>query len=100
MATILHIEMAQRRTGAANGMVNETDTTPQIKRVWIAEGCIVCNLCEDTCPEVFDVGEDTCTIRPRAQTYYMSHARQIIQSAEECPVDVIRVAGVNEPDTE
>jgi len=34
-----------------------------IKRVWIEEGCIVCNACETTCPEVFNVTEDSCHIR-------------------------------------
>jgi ferredoxin len=68
-----------------------------ITRVWIAPGCIVCNLCEDTCPEVFDVQEETCVIRPAAVRYFDTHRRQIIQSAEECPVDVIRVSGFNEP---
>ena len=72
--------------------------TTSVRRIWIAPGCIVCNLCEDTCPEVFDVREDTCTIRSVAPQYYRTHTRQITQAAQECPVDVIRVAGLNEPD--
>ena len=34
-----------------------------ITKVWIEEGCIVCNACETTCPEVFNVTEDSCHIR-------------------------------------
>jgi ferredoxin len=70
--------------------------TPRVVRVWIAPGCIVCNLCEDTCPDVFDVREDTCVIRPAAERHFEAQREWVIQAAEECPVDVIRVAGFNE----
>ena len=73
-------------------------TENAISRVWIAPGCIVCNLCEDTCPEVFKVNADTSAIRDAAEQHYRTHALTIVQAAEECPVDVIRVAGVNEPE--
>ena len=72
--------------------------TIRIARVWIADGCIVCNLCEDTCPEVFDVQADTCTVRPAAERYYGQRQAQLVQAAEECPVEVIRIPGINEPD--
>ncbi|MCC6240720.1 MAG: ferredoxin [Phycisphaerales bacterium] len=75
-------------------------STSTISRVWIAPGCIVCNLCEDTCPQVFDVQAETCVIRPSAQRYYLDHYDAIIQAAAECPVEVIRIAGVNEPPDE
>lgn len=77
-------------------MGNDTQANP-ITRIWIADGCIVCNLCEDTCPDVFDVQADTCVIRPTAERYYLDRHDAIVQAAEECPVEVIRVAGVNEP---
>ena len=37
----------------------------EIKRVWIGEGCISCDLCQDMCPEVFLVenGLD-CSVTP------------------------------------
>ena len=38
-----------------------------IIRVWIKEGCIVCNACEAECPEVFHVTEDSCHIRAEAR---------------------------------
>lgn len=65
--------------------------------LWIADGCIVCRLCEDTCPEVFDVQEATCVIRPAASRHAQSKADLIRQAAAECPVEVIRVRGINEP---
>jgi ferredoxin len=78
-----------------------------IKRVWIEEGCIVCNACETTCPEVFNVTEDSCTIRADVRddgkdTTNLSEksalkgnlgqelADQIEEAAEGCPVEVIK----------
>ena len=69
-----------------------------VTKVWIAPGCIVCNLCEDTCPEVFKVNADTSTVRETAPQHYRTLALRIAQASQECPVDVIRVAGFNEPE--
>jgi ferredoxin len=77
-------------------MTQSLDAKP-VTRVWIAPGCIVCNLCEDTCPEVFDVRARTCEIRAAAERQFARVALRIVRAAEECPVDVIRVGGHNEP---
>ena len=78
-----------------------------ITRVWIEEGCIVCNACETTCPEVFNVTEDSCHIRAEVRvdgqqdTNLTSRsglkdaigselADQIEEAAEGCPVEVIK----------
>jgi ferredoxin len=78
-----------------------------IKRVWIEEGCIVCNACETTCPEVFNVTEDSCHIRAESRLdgqqntnltdrselkpeLIESLADQIEEAAEGCPVEVIK----------
>jgi ferredoxin len=78
-----------------------------IKRVWIEEGCIVCNACETTCPEVFNVTEDSCHIRAEARVdgkqdtnlearselqpqICEDMADQIEEAAEGCPVEVIK----------
>jgi ferredoxin len=78
-----------------------------ITKVWIEEGCIVCNACETTCPEVFNVTEDSCHIRaevrvdgtintnlpgksPLKGTLGADLADQIIEAAEGCPVEVIK----------
>ena len=42
------------------------ETHKLVTKVWIAPGCIVCDSCENDCPEVFDVQEQTCVIRPPA----------------------------------
>ena len=59
-----------------------------IKRVWIEEGCIRCNLSEDTCPEVFHVKDDGATVRPDADL--VKHEAKIREAAEGCPVEVIK----------
>lgn len=68
------------------------DTHQIITKVWIAPGCIVCDACENDCPEVFDVTEDSCLIRPPAQSpdFLKPLTPSIIIAAEGCPVEVIK----------
>lgn len=78
-----------------------------ITKVWIEEGCIVCNACETTCPEVFHVTEDTCVILPDVredgqetenreemsalkEEFREELADAIEEAAEGCPVEVIK----------
>ena len=64
-----------------------------IRRVWVEEGCISCNLCAEICAEVFEVPESMdCVIKPGATAHYASKAEDIIQAAEDCPVEVIKHA--------
>ena len=58
-----------------------------ISRVWIEPGCIVCKLCEETCPQVFVVTETDCLVKPDAD---LSDEERIRHAAEECPVEVIK----------
>ena len=69
-----------------------TETHQEVTKVWIAPGCIVCDSCESDCPEVFDVQEETCVIRPEAQKpdFTKPLTPSIIVAAEGCPVDVIK----------
>jgi len=68
------------------------ETHEEVVKVWIAPGCIVCDACEAECPEVFDVQEETCIIRPEAQDSEFTKplTPSIIDAAEGCPVDVIK----------
>src|ERR1700733_1086998 len=68
------------------------ETHQVVTKVWIAPGCIVCDSCENDCPEVFDVQEDTCLIRPPAMSpaFLNPLTPSIIVAAEGCPVDVIK----------
>lgn len=58
-----------------------------VKKVWIAPGCIVCDACESIYPEVFDVQDETCIIRPNAP---LDNGLLIEEAAEACPVEVIK----------
>lgn len=69
-------------------------TVEMVTKVWIAPGCIVCDACETTCPEVFHVQHDneTCIVRPEALDIEFTKplTKTIIEAALECPVDVIK----------
>ena len=67
-------------------------TKEVVTKVWIEEGCIVCDACETAAPDVFEVTDDTCIIRPEAMTPDFTRPRteNIVDAAEECPVDVIK----------
>src|SRR5438874_12700709 len=69
------------------------ETYQIVTKVWIAPGCIVCDACENDCPEVFDVTEDTCLIRPPAQNpdFVSALTPSIITAMEGCPVEVIKI---------
>lgn len=67
-------------------------TKELVTKVWIEPGCIVCDACENTSPTVFEVTDDTCIIRPAALNAEFTKplTQEIIDAAEECPVDVIK----------
>lgn len=67
-------------------------TKEMVTKVWIEPGCIVCDACETTAPDVFEVLDDTCIIRPAALTPDFTRPRteNIKDAAAECPVDVIK----------
>jgi cytochrome b6-f complex iron-sulfur subunit len=75
------------------------ETHKIITKVWIAPGCIVCDACENDCPEVFEVLEDTCIIRPPAASadFLKPLTPSIIVAAEGCPVEVIKYDTVEVP---
>lgn len=78
---------------------NEAEKTAEsaisrIRRVWIEEGCISCNLCEDLVPEVFEVpAGDTC--RPKRKHERLlgdaSMDERVREAADSCPVEVIQL---------
>ncbi|MFO8234047.1 MAG: ferredoxin [Bacteroidales bacterium] len=59
-----------------------------ITKVWIEEGCTACALCEDICPEVFELGDrEEAIVRPDADL--SAYEDEIKEAAESCPVEVI-----------
>jgi ferredoxin len=60
-------------------------------RVWIEEGCISCNLCEDICSEVFQVpAGETSQVKEGAETFFRKLADRIQEAVDSCPVEVIK----------
>jgi len=59
-----------------------------IKKVWIEEGCIACGLCEEICPEVFELKDLAIVIEG---VNYSDYEGQIKEAAESCPVEVIKL---------
>lgn len=58
-----------------------------IHKVWIEEGCTVCDLCAEICPEVFRL-EAEATVIPGVN--YSNYEKGIKEAAESCPVEVIK----------
>jgi ferredoxin len=65
-----------------------------IRRVWIEEGCISCNLCEDLAPEVFRVppgGTSETRKRHERELADPQIQAKVQEAADNCPVEVIQV---------
>jgi len=61
-----------------------------LDKVWIIPGCIVCDLCEDTAPDVFHVTETTSVVQMESQPKWAEQSQSIIDAAAGCPVNVIK----------
>lgn len=56
--------------------------------VWIDEdACTACGLCEDSCPEVFEVN-DIATVKEEVD--FSEFEEEIKEAAEECPTEAIQ----------
>ncbi|DAC17412.1 MAG: hypothetical protein CBD01_008240 [Euryarchaeota archaeon TMED141] len=86
---------------------NRGDSMSVIAKVWVEPDCITCNACEDICPEVFKVTDDSSMIlaevradgtfdmndgakSPLTGTLGADLADLIVEAAEACPVEVIK----------
>ncbi len=58
-------------------------------KVSVTEDCIACGLCVDTCPEVFEMGEDFA--ETLVDEVPSEHEEAVQQAAEECPTEAIIV---------
>ncbi|MCA8948019.1 MAG: ferredoxin [Planctomycetes bacterium] len=69
-----------------------------ISKVWIEQGCISCQVCQDIAPQVFLVesGED-CVIRADAAQHFSALREDIEQAADDCPVEVIKIEANESP---
>ncbi|HTF57148.1 MAG TPA: ferredoxin [Planctomycetota bacterium] len=72
------------------GIEAPTGEKGTVTKVWIVPGCIVCDLCEDTAPDVFHVTETTSVVQLESQAKWGDLSEKIIESAVGCPVNVIK----------
>jgi len=61
--------------------------TMGLTKVWVEDGCILCNLCPEVAPEVFVLEDEHCWARPDADLD--ENEEEIRQAAIDCPVGVI-----------
>jgi ferredoxin len=60
-----------------------------IKKVWIEEGCIADGICNDICPEVFEL-DDAGEAYVVKDADLSENEEGIKDAAEQCPVEIIR----------
>ena len=58
-------------------------------RVEVTEECIACGLCVDTCPEVFEMGDELAEVL--LEQVPEEHQEAARQAADECPVEAILI---------
>ena len=58
-------------------------------KVRIEDTCTACGLCVDTCPEVFEMGDDMAHVI--VDEVPGEHEDAVHQAADECPVEAIVV---------
>ena len=59
-----------------------------IKEVWVDEdACTGCGLCEDTCPEVFEIEDDIASVKEDAD--FNDYEDEIKEATEDCPTEAI-----------
>ncbi len=58
-------------------------------KVRIEDTCTACGLCVDTCPDVFEMGNDIAEVKVEIVPPESEDSAQ--QAADECPVEAIIV---------
>ncbi len=58
-------------------------------KVRIEDTCTACGLCVDTCPEVFEMGDDMAQVI--VDDVPEGYEEAVQQAADECPVEAIIV---------
>jgi ferredoxin len=58
-------------------------------KVRIEDTCTACGLCVDTCPEVFEMGDEFAQVL--VEEVPAEHEEAVQEAADECPVEAIIV---------
>lgn len=60
-----------------------------VSKVKVLDGCILCAVCEQACPEVFTMGDSAALVKDGIDLNKFESA--IREAASSCPVSVIEV---------
>jgi ferredoxin len=60
-----------------------------MKAIVDEETCIGCGLCADTCPEVFEMGDDKAVVK--VEEVPENAVDSCREAAENCPVEAIQI---------
>ncbi|MBN1952974.1 MAG: ferredoxin [Bacteroidales bacterium] len=58
-----------------------------IKKVWIEEGCTSCGMCEEICPNVFEMPDEAMV---KNDADLEANEEDIREAADSCPVEIIK----------
>jgi ferredoxin len=64
-----------------------------ITKVWLEQSdCISCEACESGCPQVFEMADGECKVKPEAAApeYIAQYSEAIKETAAACPVECIK----------
>lgn len=51
--------------------------------------CTACGLCADTCPEMFEMGEDTAIVK--TENVPSEYEEKVKEAAQNCPTEAIKL---------
>ncbi len=57
----------------------------------VNEECTACGICEDTCPEVFELGDEDIAV-VKLDPIPEKHQDAVREAAEECPSEAIEIS--------
>jgi len=58
--------------------------------VKVNDDCTACGICEDICPEVFELGDEIAEVKENPVP--AEHEEKVREAAEECPVEAIEIS--------
>jgi ferredoxin len=60
-----------------------------VQKVWIEDTCTACQLCVNSCPDVFEMGDEYATVIKDADLN--TNESCLREAADDCPVASIKV---------
>ena len=58
--------------------------------IFVNDDCSACGICEDICPEVFELGDEIAEVK--VNPVPSEHEESVREAAEECPTESIEIS--------